>query len=146
MNPVLVGSYPIDGIDVSVYLREGLGAEFRLRDPNHTNKSTIFIGSSYDSSEWFVVLNCLLHEVIEFQMMNRRFRYAQTGSWENHNNYLFIFNHVDFSDMILDSSHMIAKAIKDLEKAWRKILKERSVKCQNQNDQEEESQTKQSNG
>lgn len=146
MIPVFVGSYPIDGIDVSVYFREGMGAEFRLRDSNYNNKATIYIGSSYDSSEWFVVLNCLLHEVIEFQMMNRRFRYAQTGSWENHNNYLFIFNHVDFSDMILDSSHMIAKAIKDLEKAWRKILKERSVKCQNQNDQEEESQPTQSNG
>lgn len=146
MNPVLVGSYPIDGIDVSVYFREGLGAEFRVRDSNYNNKSTIFIGSSYDSSEWFVVLNCLLHEVIEFQMMNRRFRYAQTGSWENHNNYLFIFNHVDFSDMILDSSHMIAKAIKDLEKAWRQILKERNAKCQNQNGQEEESQPKPSNG
>jgi hypothetical protein len=108
-------------------LREGLGAEFFFRNPDFNNRPTILIGSSYNSNEWFIVLNCLMHEVLEFLLTNRRMRYAQTGTWENHNNYLFILNHNEFSDIVLESSHMMASAIKDLEKCWRKILKERSM-------------------
>jgi hypothetical protein len=114
MKPKTVGTYDIGYIPVKIILTDGAnGASFY----NPSEISTIEIGGD---QEWMSILDTLLHEIYEFQYDKMQCRYsANENMSDTHDKYLFVFNHIQFSDSCAKVGEFMAVALPDLLSAWK---------------------------
>lgn len=117
MKQKIIGIYEAGYYQIELILREGTGGEFYLT-PEKGKCPRIKIGADYVS--WFEIIAVLLHEVEEFLIDRIQCRYGSFDDLGNdHSSWLFVLNHVQYSDMCMKTGEYIAKALPDLSKAWK---------------------------
>ncbi len=118
---VIVGVYGIGFEDVEIVLRSGDGGEFW----NHPGKGEIpriKIGADY--KEWSSVVSVFLHEAFEFTFNRLKCRYDSSYDLGGDaSSYLFVADHVTFSDTCARVACLTANALPDLARAWKKWRK-----------------------
>lgn len=116
MKQVIVGTYEIGYDQVEIVLRDGDGGEFYLI-PEKGRVPRINIGA--DHTDWRDVVAVLLHEAFEFALERLRCRYIRTDLVVNdHNGYLFIVDHITFSESCQRVAELISVALPDLAREW----------------------------
>lgn len=119
-KPVLVGRYVMFDAPLLLYLdktTQDSNAEFSWTESSFI---TVTVGGSSDS--WPVVLNGLLHELVEVAFSLRRceFQPASALSQISADSYLFVARHHEFSEIIRHVSDALAYALPALQRVWKK--------------------------
>ena len=118
MKQVIVGTYEIGYDQVEIVLREDLGGEFYLI-PEKGSIPRIKIGA--DHKDWRDVVAVFLHEAYEFVLEKLRCRYEKTDIVVgDHNGYLFILDHLTFSEACQRVAELATSALPNLKKEWEK--------------------------
>lgn len=121
MRQAIVGIYPLGHIDVEVVLREGSGAEYWSR-PDKGHIPTIKIGA--DQRQWGCIVECAMHEAMEFELTERMHRFIPCADLGRDNGvYSFHFSHAEFSDACNRVGFFLAACLPDLATAWKKWKK-----------------------
>ena len=118
-----VGTYVFGYDTVRVYLIDGSGGNFSFL-PDDKGCPTINIGVEHDRYQ--DLLEVVLHETQEFIMARcaHRFKDSQTMTCE-HSQYLFVFNHTQFSEMQARCAEFLSVALFDIHKQWQKWKKKK---------------------
>ncbi len=105
----LLGSFPIGGMNVSLYVQSGWGGEFTFI-PDRGVIPEICIGLS--SERWERVVSSLLHESFEFEMAHSSARYYRSYDYGNDlSSYVFMLDHSQFSDLCGRVAIFISKVL-----------------------------------
>jgi len=119
--PYKVGTYSFCRIATEIYLISDYSSGFDSQ-PSKGKHPRINIG--VEQTEWWHIVDALLHEAMEQAMIT--FGYAYTGTTicaRNSTTYHFIFNHGDFIKCHEEVSYLLTKALPDLAKAWKQHKK-----------------------
>jgi hypothetical protein len=121
-----VGTYVFGYDRVRVFLVGGSSGQFQLL-PDDKGLPLMNIG--IDHERYQDLLEVILHETQEliFARSSFRFRDAQTMSCE-HSQYLFVFNHTQFSEMQARCAEFLSVALYDIHRAWKKWSKKKAKK------------------
>jgi len=121
-----VGTYELGYENVDLWLMpKERGGEFTLV-PDGQPRAQIKVGGDYQ--RWQQVVNCLMHEAIEFAFCRRHVRFEQTeGLIGGHDRYRFFMDHNDFSEAIACASEFVTHAIYPMNKAWKKHRAQRAA-------------------
>lgn len=83
----------------------------------------IVVGTA--SQDWERIVSGLLHEAYELETARMGYRFSRSNDFSNdHSEYIFMFNHPQFSDLCGKVSVFITKALPKVATAWKKIKKE----------------------
>lgn len=108
-----IGKYYSGSVKLKLQIRDGVGGEY-YNDP-----PTISVGA--DHNTWWLIVNTLLHEVLEYNLSKLDCRHQSTEHLgRDHGDYLFIMNHPQYTEAVARSADFIAACLPDLSKAWRK--------------------------
>jgi hypothetical protein len=111
MKPKRIGSFDMGSENVCLTVTDGIGGEFATNP-----MPEIWIGIR---SEWVVVMDTLLHEVIEFAAFRARARFSPDHiTLSDHTAYSFFFDHTKFSDICARAALFITPALPVLQEAW----------------------------
>ncbi len=117
MKQKFVGTYELGHENIDIYLREGTGGEF-YTTPEEGRLPRIKIG--YDYKQFYGVLNVLIHEALELSLDRLRCRCEPSADLSlDHAQYIFIVNHVLFSEACMQLAMLIRQCEHDLFKAWK---------------------------
>ena len=119
-NPQLyIGTFLLGYEHVSLFAWVGeTGGAFSFC-PDERHPARIKVGLEYDS--WQECVSVLLHEVFEFSMARHRVRYERSGKYNHdHSDYLFCFDHPQFSSICSDAGGFITQALPKLATAYKK--------------------------
>lgn len=123
MKQKIVGSYSLGNESVQLVAREGTGGDYYTQ-PEKAHIARIKVGMDYKASAWEEVVNALLHESLELSIDRHNARHRPTNDISyDHSNYIFVFNHPQFSDIVAKTAEFITPALPDLArtfKAWHK--------------------------
>lgn len=123
MKQVIVGTYDIGSERVELFLRQGDGGEFNAM-PDRSGIAQIKIGADFPT--WHDVVATLLHEALEFQMMQRGNRYSPAPDHaQDHSSYLFVMTHQQFSEVTARAGIFVAHCLPDLARAWNRWRKKK---------------------
>jgi hypothetical protein len=120
MKQKRIGFYRIGYVDIEIILREGIGGEYYLSPGIKCgNVPRIRIGADYEN--WYEIVNVLLHEITEYLYDRIQCRYCAVDNLsDSHEQYLFVFNHAQFSDCQFKIANFLSFVLPDLEKIWNK--------------------------
>jgi hypothetical protein len=117
MKRRFVGHYYLNGSAISLWLREGDGAEFESAPGKRGDCAKIEIGWS---DQFWDILNRLLHEANEFVLTDMCSRYYdRLGYPADTGGYLFVMDHHKFTLMNQFTGYFLSQCLDDLKKAWR---------------------------
>lgn len=113
----LIGTFFLAPTNVQLYAkRSDSGGEFYF---SPDDKSLPRIKACVDYAQWDDCLAVLLHESFEYLMTARKLRYVDTGKMSGDSaDFLFIFNHSQFSDICAAQAYFLQFAIPALRKEW----------------------------
>lgn len=113
MKQHLIGTYYAGMREITLYTREGTGAEFYLV-PEKACVPRIKVG--INGRDWEQTLSWLMHELYELLLTVRGARYTDsiTPANDGHDGYLFIFSHPCFSAVCAEAAEFLSKALPDL--------------------------------
>lgn len=114
MKKKKIANVLIHGGSADVFITGSTGGEFMLyAEPN----SQITIG--IDDPDWWRVVECALHELIEIICVGKGIRYRESClATDSADNYLFCMNHPEFSDTISKAAYAFEQIRKPLKRAW----------------------------
>ena len=116
MKPRCLGDYEIGYESVSLYVRDGPGAEF-YRQTKDANCPVIYVG--LETASWKEVVTELLHEALELTLDRLHCRlYSSRNLAGDTGAYVFVFDHPQFSACCADVGEFLADALPDLETEW----------------------------
>jgi len=116
MKQKVIGIYEAGYYQIELILREGTGGEYYLI-PEKGKCPRIKVGADYIN--WVEVVSALLHEVEEFLIDRMQCRYSPFDNLSNTlDEFTFLLNHSQFSDVCVKTAEYISKALPDLSKAW----------------------------
>lgn len=125
-KPIRVGVFDIGTEMVVLNLLPGeSGGDFRYY-PNKNDRPEINVGLDHD--RWRECVDVLIHEALEFIMERKELRFERTCKFNaDHADYLFIFNHPEFTDacarlalFLTDALPKVATIFKSKRKAKKK--------------------------
>lgn len=117
MRQKIVGVFRLGDEFCELVLREGTGGEFYFT-PGDGHVPRIEIGGDYDS--WGRVVNCLVHESVEFSLARLKCRFlSQDDNGDDAHGYLFVASHPDFSDACARAAIFITDALPPLATKWK---------------------------
>ena len=123
MKQRTVGTYVCGFHYVDIVLRDGDGAEYYAL-PKKGRPVRIKIGADVS---WQDVVRSFLHEALEMCLDYLHDRYTPSQDMgRDHGQYLFVFNHADFSDACGSVAELAVQALPDLAtalKQWKKDSK-----------------------
>lgn len=120
MKQIFVGSYYLGREYVDVILTEENGGCYYLA-PEKQRPPRIKIGIQDD---WQETVSIVLHEIQELCMDKLRCRYDATNNMANdHSSYLFILDHITFSDVCARVGKFLADALPDIAKKYSEFKK-----------------------
>jgi hypothetical protein len=115
----LIGTYPLGDTYVDLYAVTDSQEAALFFKPEAGALPRIKIG--LDDPDWRNVVDSLLHESMEFLMMQNNVTFDAVGSSPfNTQNRYFLFNHGQFCDLIHYQSEFLIAAQPALEKVWKK--------------------------
>lgn len=121
MKQTIIGHFQFGYENVQLVLRDGTGGEF-YTNPEPDKCPRIKIGADY--SRWDDVVNVLLHECFELAIDRRHGRYRATNDQSyDLSNFVFMFNHHEFSDICAKVAEFVTPALPKLSKEWDKWRK-----------------------
>ena len=117
MKPRCLGDYEIGYESVSLYTRDGYGAEL-VYQRDDANCPVICIGM--DADDWWQIVARLLHEALELTFLRKGCRFCPSGDLSADTGaYHFFCDHYAFSSCCADVADFLVRALPDLEKAWK---------------------------
>lgn len=113
----LLGSYVFGWDNVRVYITDGACGSFTLVPQD---KGSVAINIGIDHDRYQDVLEVVLHEAQEFifTRTGHRFIDSQTQTRE-HTQYMFCFNHTQFSEMQARVAEFLSVVLPDIYKEWK---------------------------
>lgn len=117
MKQKLIGHYELGVVSVSIFLREGDGAEYYTHpEPGHTPRIKVGV-----SGNWEQVVARLLHEAMEYAIDNHKCRYRQTMNFQGASDGVsFHLDHSQFSMVCDDVGRFLTAALPAMAKEWNK--------------------------
>ncbi len=89
----------------------------------------IEIGTASDS--WERILSVFIHEAFEFEVARLGYRFSRSNDFGNdHSEYVFMFNHPQFSDVCGRVATFVSNALPALAKAWKEFKRKPCSKKQ----------------
>lgn len=123
MKQKIIGSYICGYESVELILKEGYGGEVFFLEKG--SLALIKLGGDQD---WESCFTALLHEVFELVLDRIKCRFAPCNDMSRSTSvYMFVVDHVDFSDVCAKVAEFIDACLSDLKKAhklWNKKKKE----------------------
>lgn len=121
MRQKIIGTWYSGHEQIELVLREGTGGEF-FCCPEKKHVPRIKIGGDYEN--WWEVVNCLLHEVVEFNLMRLSCRYEPLDHISKDLGAItFHMSHGQFSEAIARSAEYVVEAVPKLAIEWKKWKK-----------------------
>lgn len=115
-----LGTYDAGLHFVDLYARSGTEAEFRMQ-PGKGKNARITVGID---ERWWVVLSCLVHEIVELTYTDMGLRMVPGPDIARDNgSYFFAMNHTQFSEAMARASLFLSEAPADLQQYHRKHRK-----------------------
>ena len=115
MKQKIVGSYPAGYESVELILREGWGGDVYFIEEGGIAR--IKLGGDQD---WEACFTALLHEVFELVFDRLKCRFAPCNDMSRSTSvYLFVADHVTFSDVCAKSAEFVDACLPDLKKAYK---------------------------
>lgn len=123
MKQKIVGTYVCGFRYVDIILRSGDGAEYYAL-PEKGKPVRITIGADVS---WEYIVRSFLHEAFEMCLDYLHDRYTPWQDMgQDHGQYLFVCNHIDFSDVCGSVAELAVRALPDLAtaaKQWKRANK-----------------------
>lgn len=117
-----IGTFYMGNAFVDLSVREGTGGEF-WATPKYSKLPLIQIGIDCTEPE---LARILLHEALEMKFTAMYVRYENSITIANDAaDYLFMFNHVQFSEACACAAEFVHEAFPVLKKAWEKRRKKK---------------------
>ena len=117
MKQKIVGVYSLGYESVQLVARDGTGGDYYTQ-PEKGHIARIKVGMDY--SAWDCVVNALLHEAMEFSIDRHHCRFRATNDISyDLSNYLFVFNHPQFSDIVAKVAEFVTPALPDLARVYK---------------------------
>lgn len=122
MKQQVIGTFPLGYENVQlVAILDQTGGRFYFC-PDDTSTGRIKVGIDYN--RWETVVSVLIHEATEYAMTKGRLRFSETQDLGNdHAGYVFIMNHVQFSDVCACVAGFITPALPKLAALYNKKRK-----------------------
>ena len=117
MSSKRVGAWRLGPVSVSLYLRQGINAEFTT-GRNEGECPRITLGADYEY--WHEIVNCLLHESMEMTYTLLDVRYVSSLDYASDNGHnFFAMDHTKMSEACGWVGGYLAFALPELSKAWK---------------------------
>jgi hypothetical protein len=121
--PYKIGTYSFCHLATEIYLIEGFSSSFNS-EPNKGTHPRIDIGA--DQTEWWHIIDALLHETMEQAMVMFGYAYVCSAICaRNSTTYSFHLTHGEFIKCHEEVSYLMAIVLPDLAKAWDKYKREK---------------------
>lgn len=114
--PKSLGFFELGWEDVELVVNESTGGLFYFIHPE-TRRPRIEIG--LDNHEYEHIFGCLCHEAMEYSYTRANLRYDNSEkSTGDRGSFLFVFNHIQFTEATSRASEFIQSANEPLKKAF----------------------------
>ena len=123
----LLGVYPIGFEHVDIYVDYNINGGWMDLNPSAEQHGIITIGfCGYRPCEWRKVVAIFLHETAEYLSARLRIRYDPSENASNSSgNFIFVATHEQFAELCARQGEVVAAALPDLGRAWKRYLKRR---------------------